>query len=159
MTCTHIRQLLNVRKCVKPFISTYFVGNKKNKNSAFIKGVYKYIQLHAPVSNRILNSFILRPISNPWCFTFALRCLFSLSLEYCQPQLELASHLTQMALRVVPLVKSNAWRPTKVPIQPLLGELQITNVPFWTTTMCSHWKVNTWYSFYCYCYCYCIVCS
>ena len=35
-----------------------------------------------------------------------------------------------MAVIVAPLVMSNAWRPKEIPIQPLLGEQQITNVPF-----------------------------
>ena len=40
-----------------------------------------------------------------------------------------------MVARVLPLVQSNEWRPKEIPkIQTLLGEQQITNIRFGTTT-------------------------
>ena len=108
-----------------------------------------------PNQPRILYSFVLTEATvtdSPWVFSFTLLFLFTLSLD-CLLPLELAFHIKQVVVRVIPLVQSNASWPKEIPtIQALLGERQITNLRFGTTTICSHWKVNTWYRLCSSCY-------
>lgn len=83
-----------------------------------------------PNQPRNLYSFIL--IQATVTMSFFLQSslfLFSLSLD-CQQPLELAFHIKQMVVRVVPLLQSDAWHPKEIPtIQALLGERQINYQP------------------------------